>query len=252
MNAYPDLYIGAYHRFANLHRDNQAVTFSRAGFSQAPAFPCHWAGDENSTWPAFRASIRAGINAGLCGVVFWGWDIAGFSKELPSAELFLRATAMAVFCPIMQYHSEFHNHDLPSHDRTPWNMAETTGRPEVLDLYRRFAHLRMSLLPYIQAEAEWSAAQAEPMMRAMFLEAPDDPVTWTLEDQYMFGRGLLIAPIVEEGQSTRKVYLPAGEWIDFWTGQEHAGPAWVEVSADLDRIPVFKKKSAGTVLNTLP
>lgn len=252
MNAYPDLYIGAYHRFANEHRDNQAVTFSRAGFSQAPAFPCHWAGDENSTWPAYRASIRAGINAGLCGVIYWGWDIAGFSKELPSAELFLRAAAMAVFCPIMQYHSEYHNHDIPSHDRTPWNMAEQTGRPEVLDLYRKFAHLRTKLLPYIQSEVDWCSANGEPLMRAMFLDAPDDPVAWSLDDQYLFGRGLLIAPIVEEGVNSRRVYLPAGSWTDFWTGDKYTGPAWVEAAAELDTIPVFKKDGAGSILDPLP
>ena len=99
VNAYPNQYIGAYYRFAREHRGG--ITVSRAGHTGAGAFPAHWAGDENSTWEAYRRSIVAGLSAAMSGVVFWGWDIAGFSEELPSAELYLRATAMAAFCPIM-------------------------------------------------------------------------------------------------------------------------------------------------------
>ena len=89
------------------------VTFSRAGFTGSAASPCHWAGDEDSTWEAYRASITAGLTAGIGGIFFWGWDLAGFSGEIPDAELYLRATAMACFCPIMQYHSEFNHHRTP-------------------------------------------------------------------------------------------------------------------------------------------
>jgi alpha-glucosidase (family GH31 glycosyl hydrolase) len=99
------------------------VTFSRSGFTGSQAHGAFWAGDEDSTWPAFRASVRAGITAGACGVVYWGWDIAGFSGPPPSPELYLRAAAASVFMPIMQYHSEFNHHQLPLRDRTPWNIA---------------------------------------------------------------------------------------------------------------------------------
>ncbi len=119
VNAFPNLYVGAYYRFARERRGGDAITFSRAGHTGAGAFPTHWAGDENSTWEAFRRSIVAGLSAGLSGVAFWGWDIAGFSDALPSAELYLRATAMAAFCPIMQYHSEY----------TPPGAPRRTARP---------------------------------------------------------------------------------------------------------------------------
>jgi alpha-glucosidase (family GH31 glycosyl hydrolase) len=241
MNQYPDLYIGAYHRFANDHRNGDAITFSRAGFSQAPAFPCHWAGDENSTWEGYRASLRAGINAGLCGVIFWAWDIAGFSKQLPSAELYLRAAAMATFCPIMQYHSEYHNHDIPSHDRTPWNIAEQSENPAVVNIYRSFSQLRMRLIPYIKEEARWCSSHGEPLMRALFLDWPADAQTWTIEDQYLFGRDLLVAPIIEENSLSRWVYLPAGNWTNIWTNETVSGPCWLDVQADLNQIPVFQK-----------
>ncbi len=240
-NLYPNLYVGAYHRFACQKRGGDALTFSRAGFTGAQAFPCHWAGDENSTWEAFRASLFAGLSAGLSGIPFWGWDLAGFSGEVPSAELYLRSASMAAFCPIMQYHSEYNDHRRPLRDRTPWNIAERSGRPEVIDIYRQFAHLRMRLLPYITAEARHCAETGEPLMRPLFLDWPDDPQAWQVDDQYCFGRALLVAPVLEPGAVERRLYLPAGEWVDFWDGQLTAGGQWITAAAPLDRIPVYRR-----------
>ncbi|MBK8048751.1 MAG: hypothetical protein IPK16_17480 [Anaerolineales bacterium] len=127
VNAYPNLYVGAYYRFARARRNGDAIIFSRAGYAGAGAFPLHWEGDENSSWEAFRRSLIAGLTAGLGGILFWGWDIAGFSQALPTAELYLRATAMAAFCPIMQYHSEYTPPGEPSKDRTPWRVQEHSG-----------------------------------------------------------------------------------------------------------------------------
>jgi alpha-glucosidase (family GH31 glycosyl hydrolase) len=241
LNLYPNLYVGAYHRFAQEKKNGDALTFSRAGFTGAQAFPCHWAGDENSTWDAFRASLNAGLSAGLSGIPFWGWDIAGFSGEIPSAELYLRAAAMAAFCPIMQYHSEFNDHRLPLRDRTPWNIAERTGQPEVIDIYRSFVKTRMSLMPYITAEARHCAETGEPLMRPLFLDWPADPKAWQISDQYCFGRALLVAPILEPGLKIRPVYLPEGEWQNFWTGEKVSGSRWIDVPVPLERIPVFRR-----------
>jgi alpha-glucosidase (family GH31 glycosyl hydrolase) len=243
INLYPNLYVGMYHRLMR-ERRRPPMTFSRAGYVGAQSFPCHWAGDENSTWPAFRATLLAGLNAGLSGIIFWGWDIGGFSGEIPGAELYLRGTAMATFCPIMQYHSELNNHQLPSRDRTPWNIAERTGHPEVIDIYREFAHLRMRLLPYLKAEALYCVESGEPLMRPLFLDWPDDPITWELYDQYTFGRSLLVAPVLEPGASGRRVYLPAGDWLDFWSDEPVRGGQWIDVEAALDRIPVFRRAGA--------
>ena len=112
---------------------------SRSAVPASPAprhLPAHWAGDEDSTWEAYRASLTAGLSAGASGVAFWGWDLAGFSGELPSAELYKRSTAMATFCPIMQYHSEHNEHREPLADRTPWNVAEHRDDPDVNVVYR--------------------------------------------------------------------------------------------------------------------
>lgn len=242
INVYANLYVGAYYQFANQRRNGDALTFSRAGFTGAQAFPCHWAGDENSTFEAFRASLCAGLNAGLSGIPFWGWDIGGFSGELPTAELYLRAAAMATFCPIMQYHSEFKNHQPPCNDRTPWNVAEQSGHPDVIDIYREFARLRMRLLPYIEAEARHCSETGEPLMRPLFLDWPGDPTCWQVEDQYCFGRSLLVAPVVQPGALERTLYLPAGEWEDFWSAERIEGGRWITVPAPLERIPVFKRR----------
>lgn len=241
LNLYPNLYVGAYHIFAREKRAGDAVTFSRAGFTGAQKYPLHWAGDQDSTWEAFRSVIVAGVNAGICGIPFWGWDIAGFSGEIPSAELYLRSAAAAVFSAIMQYHSEYNEHREPCRDRTPWNIAERTGRPEVITIYQRFAQLRMDLLDYIEAEAAYCQKMGDPLMRALFLDWPDDPQAWKITDQYCFGRSLLVAPVVEPGKTQRSLYLPEGEWEDFWDGSRWKGEQWITREVPLDIIPVYKR-----------
>jgi alpha-glucosidase (family GH31 glycosyl hydrolase) len=242
-NLYPVLSAAAYHELLR-STGRDPVTFSRAGFTGAGTYPLHWAGDENSTWEAFRASIIAGLTAGASGVFFWGWDLAGFSGVIPSAELYLRATAMATFCPIMQYHAEFNHHRLPSADRTPWNIAERSGDPRVVPTFRRFAELRERLLPYLISQARLAVERRLPLMRALFFDWPDDPEIWRHPYQYLLGDHLLIAPVVETGVERTHVYLPAGDWVDAWTEEHIRGPALVDRAVPLDEIPVYVRSSA--------
>lgn len=242
-NRYPVHYEAAYHEFLRASGHERPLTFSRSGFAGAQRFPAHWAGDEDSTWDAFRASIVAGLSAGASGIAFWGWDLAGFSGPLPSAELYCRAAAAAAFCPIMQYHSEFNEHRDPPIDRTPWNVAEQTGEPRVLDVYRHFARLRMRLLPYLAAIGKEASEKGVPLMRALALEFPDDPICWEIADEFCLGPALLVAPVLEEGATERRVYLPHAEWRDFWSGRSvEAG--WHRVAAPLSRIPVFVREGS--------
>ncbi len=237
-NRYPVLYGEAYHEL--LHSAGRpAVTFSRAGFTGSAAIPCHWAGDEDSTWEAFRASISAGLSAGASGIVLWAWDLGGFSGPLPSPELYLRAAAMACLCPLMQYHSEFNHHRTPSRDRTPWNVAARNGDPTVLPAFRRFVRLRERLVPYLAEQGALALAGGKPLMRALCFEVAGDERIWDFPEQYFLGDDLLVAPVTEEGARSRRVYLPAGAWVDPWTGQELAGSAIVERDAPLDQVPVF-------------
>lgn len=248
-NRYPVLYAETYHELlACLGRD--PVTFSRAGFTGAWAYPCHWAGDEGSTWEAFRASITAGLTAGASGVFFWSWDIGGFSGPVPTAELYLRGAAMACFCPIMQYHSEFNHHRAPSGDRTPWNIAERSGEPRVLDVFRSYARLRERLLPYICEQARLAVEGRVPLMRALLFEDAD-PRGWDYPHQYLFGADLLVAPVTEPGAEQWTVYLPTGDWVDAWTGEPVAGGTILERDVPLDVIPVYVRAAAAGVLHPL-
>ena len=246
-NRYPVLYAAAYQELmASCGRE--PVTFSRAGFTGAATVPCHWAGDEDSTWEAFRASITAGLTAGASGVIYWGWDLAGFSGEIPSAELYIRSTAMAAFCPIMQYHSEFNHHRLPSRDRTPWNIAERTGDPRVMDIYRRFTRLRDRLVPYLADQGRRSTETSRPLMRALCFDWPHDPAIWGFPYEYLLGDDLLVAPVTEPGTTSLEVYLPAGRWIDARTGAAFTGPRLLRCDVPLGSIPVFIREAAAPSL----
>ncbi len=238
-NAYPQLYTEAYYQFANAKRHGDALVFSRAGFTGSQRSPVHWAGDENSTWETFRHSILAGLSAGISGVPFWSWDLGGFGGETPSAELYLRGAAMAAFCPIMQYHSEFNQHREPCRDRTPWNIQARSGNEQVIPIFRFFVNVRHNLMPYIWQEAQYAAQTGQPMMRALALwERDASPYS------YFFGRDLLVCPVVEEGATTWPVLLPEGEWIDLWTHERFTGKQTVQVPAALDCIPVFVRAGA--------
>jgi alpha-glucosidase (family GH31 glycosyl hydrolase) len=111
----------------------------------------------------------------------------------------------------MQYHSEFNHHRQPSRDRTPWNIAERTGDPRVLPIYRRFAELREALLPYLSEQAALSVKTSKPLMRALFFDAPDDPEIWIWPYEYFLGDDLLVAPVTEPGVESWQVCLPRGE-----------------------------------------
>jgi alpha-glucosidase (family GH31 glycosyl hydrolase) len=219
------------------------VTFSRAGFTGSQAHGAFWAGDENSTWEAFRWSMFAGLSAASSGIVYWGWDFAGFSGEIPSAELYLRSAAAATFVPIMQYHSEFNHHRTPSRDRTPWNIAERTGDERVIPVFRAFTALRERLVPYLAESARESIATSSPLMRPLYFDHPADPLVWEYPLQWMLGRDLLVAPVLDAGATEWTVYLPEGEWVDAFTGQPQ--PAGVVTRpTPIDELPVYVRADA--------
>lgn len=242
-NKYPKEYIKAYYEFA---QQNNGITFSRSGYTGAQTYPAHWAGDERSTFDAFERQLIAGINSGMSGVIFWGWDLGGFNGDIPTAELFMRSASMAAFCPIMQYHAESKGEF--NQDRTPWNIAERTNTPEVIDVYRFFANTRMNLLPYIYDQSEKAVSDCTPLMRALQLEYPNEDFH-NCYDQFLFGDALLVAPVIKEGATSRMVQLPAGTWTNFWTHETFEGAQTIEVAATVAQIPVFIKENAAVLLN---
>jgi len=220
------------------------VTFSRAGFTGSQAHGAFWAGDENSTWEAFRWSMFAGLSASASGILYWGWDFAGFSGDVPDAELYLRSTAAATFVPIMQYHSEFNHHRSPSRDRTPWNIAERSGDDSVIPVFKKFADLRERLRPYLAEQAAASIATGAPLMRALFFDFGDDDRVWDFPLQWMLGSDILVAPVLDAAADSWELYLPAGDWVDAFTGENVDGGRTITRPTPLDELPVYVRASA--------
>ena len=246
-NAYPMQYLRAYQEWMT-NRGVSAVIFSRAGYIGAQTVPIHWAGDQVSTWDELGAQLRAGISAGLSGILFWGFDIGGFAGELPEAELYLRATAFACFCPVMQWHAEprsgqfYATHDQAfNNDRSPWNLAEKLHAPQIIDIACAFARLREQLRPYLWSEAQFCAAHGRPLMAHLCLDYPEDAQAMACEDEYMLGRSLLVAPIVEKGAEGRMVYLPKGTWRHYFSKEVVQGPAARYVSCSVQEALVYEK-----------
>lgn len=238
-NRFPVAYAAAYGRLLE-SAGKAPVTFSRAGFTGSPAHGAFWAGDENSTWEAFRWSMLAGLSAASCGIVYWGWDIAGFSGPIPDAELYVRAMAASVFVPIMQYHSEFNHHRLPSNDRTPWNIAERTGDDAVIAEVRALVQLRERLVPYLAEAAAAAVASSTPLMRPLYFDHPADDAVWEHPLQWMLGPDVLVAPVLAPGAREWSVYLPAGSWVEARTGDALAGGRVVSVDvSERTSLPVF-------------
>lgn len=245
-NLYAMQYERAYHEWMK-KRGVQGVTFSRAGYAGAQTVPIHWAGDQLSTWEELQSQLKAGLSAGLSGVLFWSFDIGGFAGELPGAELYLRATAMGCFCPVMQWHAEprsgqfYATHDAAfNNDRSPWNLSQKLGDESVRTIASGFARLREKLRPELWQEAQFCVQSGRPMMAHLCLDYPNDERALDCHDEYMLGRRLLVAPVTEPGAPGREVYLPEGRWRHFFTGREYA-PGVYRLACPLDEALVFEK-----------
>jgi len=229
-----------YHRivYEAAHRVNpDAVRFARSGAPGSQAFsPILWGGDQLSDWSwdnGFPSVVTAGITAGLSGFAVWGPDISSGSR---SKELFIRWTEFGAMTPIMRDHLWAKG----KFDVDLWFDQHTT------DVFRRYARLHVSLFPYLYTYAHEATRTGLPIMRHPMLEFPDDPATYGTEYEFLPGDRLLVAPVVKEGATTRALYLPKGDWVNYWTGEILQGGRAVTVSAPLEQIPLFAK--AGSVI----
>lgn len=247
-NGYTNAYTGAYSSFVSSKTGGHGVLFSRGGTAGAQANSIFWAGDQSSTFASFQQALSAGLSAGESGIAFWAWDMAGFTGTFPTSELYLRAAAQQTFSPIMQYHSE-KSDPSPSEARTPWNVQARTGDTSVINTFRKFANIRMNLIPYTYTEAHNASATGLPLLQTMRLAFPTDATAKTLSLQYMFGRQLLVAPITTAGATSVSLYLPSGEWHDFTNGGRTNGPVTKTYYADTTTIPVYAQDGAVIPLN---
>lgn len=208
---------------------------SRSGFPGIQKYAAVWTGDNSSWWEHLAMAIPMCLNLGLSGVPFVGPDIGGFFDS-PTPELFARWIEAGVFFPFARIHS-----DKGTLDQEPWSY----GR-DIEAIARRYISYRYRLLPLLETLFEESHRTGSPIMRPLFWEFPDDAVAYDISDEFLLGRGLLVAPILQSGADQRLVYLPQGAWYDPWTGNVMRGPGHHLVPAPLHQIPLFLR--AGTVL----
>ncbi len=204
------------------------------GMQRFGAMP--WSGDINTSFATLEAQIRTGLNVGMSGVPHWGTDAGGFYSVAPdTGELFVRWLQFAAFTSIFRGHGHVWRRHLP------WSHG-----PEIEAICREIIRLRHRLMPYTYTLAWQAHREGLPMMRPLVLNYPDDPKTWDLGTQYLWGDDLLVAPVTREGATHWPVYLPAGRWFDFCSEAEYQGPCSVTVAAPLDRLPIFVR--AGSII----
>ncbi|MBS1855666.1 MAG: glycoside hydrolase family 31 protein [Acidobacteria bacterium] len=235
-------------RIFALHRNGYAGMARYASFL--------WSGDVQSRWETLKTHVAVGINAGLSGIPYWGTDIGGFvpTREF-TGELYARWFQFAAFNPLFRSHGREWRLRLP----WGWNRGEIGGfretpaynpdpaelhNPAIEPVCRKYLELRYRLLPYTYSAVKETCETGIPIIRALWLHYPSDAVAVARGDQYLFGRDILVAPVVEKGASAREVYLPPGAWYDFWTGEKLAGGREISRRVDLDTIPLYVRAGA--------
>lgn len=251
-NLYAQSYTSAYSSFIG----DSNVLFSRAGFSGQHTTPMHWGGDQQSTNDELCNVLGAGLSAALTGIPFWGFDIAGFAGPLPTLDLYRRATQLACFVPVMQWHSEPDGGQFKelmpggegNNERSPWNMAEVYSSPGFANEMRYWHRLRMNLLPYLYSTALDCTAQGTPMMRPLVYNWHDDADAVAVEDEFMLGDSLLVAPLLQENTMDRSLYLPQGQWYSLFSHTCYSGRRSIRFVEE-GRLPVFIADGKGLALN---
>jgi alpha-D-xyloside xylohydrolase len=208
----------------------EAVLFTRSATTGGQKFPLHWGGDCESTFEAMAETLRGGLSLGLCGFGFWSHDIGGF-EGTPNAALFKRWLAFG----LLSSHSRLHG---STSYRVPWSVDE-----ESAGVCRFFTELKIRLTPYLLKAAKESCEKGIPVLRAMFLEFPDDPACAYLDRQYMLGPDLLVAPVFNEDNEVT-YYLPKGEWKQHLTGETAQGGRWITEKHDFLSIPIWARAGA--------
>ncbi|MBL7133477.1 MAG: glycoside hydrolase family 31 protein [Phycisphaerae bacterium] len=229
--------------------ETEPLTMSRSAWAGSQRFgSVIWSADIPSTFDSLRRQITGGMNIGLSGIPWWNTDIGGFyGGEIADPEfheLLIRWFQYGVFCPVCRLHGVRRMADKKEGEWAPnevWSYGD-----EVYNILSEQLKLRERLRPYIMTQMRSAEETGHPVIRPLFFDFPDDPKTWDIEDQYLFGPDILVAPILELGARSRTVYLPAGTtWRNAWTGQTHQGGQELEADAPIERIPVYFRAESG-------
>jgi alpha-glucosidase (family GH31 glycosyl hydrolase) len=241
-----------------LHRNGYA------GMARYGAFL--WSGDVYSTWETLKTHVPVAVNTGLSGIPYWGTDIGGFVPTADfTGEFYTRWFQFSAFCPLFRAHGRAWHLRLP----WGWNLGETgpgeitnysggaalppeseLRNAQVEPICKKYLELRYRLMPYLYSAVRETSRTGMPILRALWLHYPDDPVAVARGDQYLWGRDILVAPVVEKGATSRRVYLPRGAWFDFWTGERIDGGKEIDRAVDLATMPLYVR--AGAIVPTGP
>ncbi|HVG41060.1 MAG TPA: TIM-barrel domain-containing protein [Chitinophagaceae bacterium] len=232
-NLFPIAYAKApfekFQQFNNVRGLNQ----TREGYAGIQRYPYIFAGDWPSEWQYFAPVIKGGLNIGLSGVGNWAHCMGGF-EHVADPELYIRWVQMGMLSPVAMVFGMDH----PGY-KEPWKYGA-----DALRNFKKYDSLRYSLLPYIYSNAWQMFQTGEPLMRALVLDYQDDENVYEIGDQYLFGHNIMVCPVVTKGAQTRTVYLPEGEWYNYWTGEKHVGKQYLHILTPLDSIPLFIKSGS--------
>lgn len=222
---------------ARLRENERPFVLTRAGYSGVQRYAAVWTGDNLSSWEHLRMSIPMLLNMGLSGVVFAGADIGGFRGH-PSPELYARWLQLGIFYPLCRTHTcGGLTKDAPEQDPTSFGK-------KWIGINRKTIELRYRLMPYLYTQTHVAERTGLPVMRALVLEFPEMEKVHRIENEFMWGDQLLVAPVVEEGAKSRKLRLPSGDWFDFESGKHFEGGAEISTRVKIDSIPMFARAGA--------
>lgn len=255
-NIYPSRYSQTFYDGMTEAGQTNIINLVRAAWAGSQRYGALvWSGDIASTFEVFRYQVRAGLNMAIAGIPWWTTDIGGFHGGDPDdpdfRELIVRWFQYGAFCPVFRLHGDRLPHR-PGTGTSGGGLCGSGGPNEVwsygeeaYEIMASYIHLRERLRPYIRRLMKEAHERGTPPMRPLFYDFPEDAGSWEVEDQYMFGPDLLVAPILYHGARSREVYLPAGAvWTDAYTGEAYAGGETITVAAPLERIPLFLRDGA--------
>ncbi|NPV53452.1 MAG: glycoside hydrolase family 31 protein [Firmicutes bacterium] len=257
-NIYPVLYAKAFYDGMTEEGITDVINLARCAWAGSQRYGAAvWSGDIHSNFPTLRKQVCAGLNMGLSGIPWWTTDIGGFFGGDPNdpkfRELIIRWFQYGAFCPLFR----LHGYRLPTGEGTE---GEDTGMfdfntcgpnevwsfgEEAYEIIKGLLFMRERLRPYIMEQMELAHEKGTPPMRPLFYDFPEDREAWNIEDEFMFGPDILVAPVLYEGARSRRVYLPVGaKWKEANTGRFYEGGQFIECDAPLEIIPLFLRNGA--------
>lgn len=242
----------------SVHPERRPFALNRNGYAGLQRYGWLWSGDIDSTWASLRAQVRNGINVGLCGIPYWGTDTGGFFPTLElTPELYVRWFQFSAFCPLFRAHGRAWKLRLPWGWDTGspgplegtqlgpnWPPPNELHDAQVEKICRQYMNLRYRLLPYLYSSAAQTHETGLPLMRPLWLAYPEESEARQRDDEYLFGDSFLVAPVLAASARQRSLYLPPGQWWDFWSGDAKPGGGDISRAVDLQTMPVYVKGGA--------